>query len=165
MGGPTQRFARVGDRWVLSVSCRSMSYAQSVGVVAVLNQGTSNKLLCPVPQPGLTIGSPGSPVVSSGSGTSLSISGFTSGYGIQAGQMFSIVHGGVRYLHQATAAVTASGGSATIVIQPMLKVVVTAGDVCEFAVPYIEGFGATSQDIVVNRNNASALNFTITEAQ
>lgn len=142
MGGPDQRVARVGDRWTLEVVCQPMRNAQAGPVITALLDGLSQKVMARVPQDGIAVGSPGSPVVATANqaGSSINLSGFAPGYVIRNGQFFSIVHNGVRYLHRARADVTATSGSATIPILPMLKVSPTAGAVCEFAEPKIEGF-------------------------
>jgi hypothetical protein len=71
----------MGDRWALAITCRPMEHPDAMALVPKFVQGVSAKVLCGVPQPGLDIGSPGSPVVSSGSGTTLAVTGMTSGYG------------------------------------------------------------------------------------
>ncbi|WP_395444056.1 hypothetical protein [Caulobacter sp. UC70_42] len=164
-GGPVQRISRLGDRFTLTVNTRKLSYTQGASVVAALLQGLSNKVTCPVQQPGLAIGSPGNPTVVSGSGTTLTLTGFTNGYAIRSGQLFSIVHGGKRYLHMATAAATAAGGAATLTVFPMLRTPMTSGDAAEFANPQIEGFLAdTSQGWSVGLSQAIGLTFSISEA-
>jgi len=137
-----------------------------MSVVAALMQGLSNKVVCPVQQPGLAIGSSGSPVVVSGSGTTLTVNGFAANYPIRPGQLFSIVHGGKRYLHQVTAAATANAtGAASLSIYPMLRTVVSAGDACEFSVPKIEGFlSDTSQGWSVGLAQSIGLTFSVVEA-
>lgn len=165
-GGPTQRVSRLGDRFKLDVVCRPLGYVQAMTVVATLIQGVSQKVLCPVQQPGLKIGTPGNPVASSGSGTTLTVNQLSASYAIRAGQMFSIVHGGKRYLHMVTAAATASaGGVATLAITPMLRTAITPGDVCEFAAPQIEGFLAeTTQSWSVGLASSVGLTFSVEES-
>jgi hypothetical protein len=165
-GGSEQRIARLGDRYSYQVSTRPLSYTQGMTVVAKLVQGTSQKLLCPVQQPGLSIGSPGTPVVVSGSGTTLNLSGLSASYPVRAGQMFSVVHLGKRYLHMATDPVTATaGGIATVAIWPMLRTTVTAGDVVEIATPQIEGFlSGLEQGWTTDLAQAIGLTFTVSES-
>jgi hypothetical protein len=164
--GSEQRIARLGDRYSYQVSTRPLSYTQAMTVVAKLVQGTTQKLLCPIQQGDLAIGSPGSPVVVSGSGTTLNIQGLSASYSIRAGQMFSIVHAGKRYLHMVTDAVTATaGGIATVAIWPMLRMTLTTGDVCEFATPQIEGFlTGLEQGWNTDLAQAIGLTFTVSEA-
>jgi hypothetical protein len=170
MGGPDQRIARLGDRWILEVVCRPMRVAQAGAVITALLQGLSDKLLVAFPQPGLDVGSPGSPIVSGAgqTGSSLTISGFSDGYEIRNGQFFSIVQGGVRYLHRVRADVTAptGGGAVAVPILPMLKVSPAANAVCEFASPKIEGFvDGDSASWTVGFLENVGLTFRIVEAQ
>lgn len=168
-GGPSQRNAKMGDRWTLEVVCRPMRAAQANPVITALLQGLSEKLIAAVPQPGFEIGNPGNPTVSAAgqSGSSMTISGFTPGYQIRNGQFFSIVANGVRYLHRARADVTANGsGAATVQFLPMLKVSPPAGSVCEFAAPKIEGFvDGNEQGWTVGMVANVGLTFKINEAQ
>ncbi len=164
-GGPVQRVSRLGDRFTYSVNTRKLNATQAGSVVAALLQGLSNKVVVSVQQPGLTIGTPGNPTVTSGAGTTLNLTGFTAGYAIRAGQLFSLVHGGKRYLHMASAAATATGGAVTLSIWPMLRTPVTSGDAVEFAEPKIEGFlSDTSQGWSVGLSQAIGLTFTVSEA-
>lgn len=142
-GGPSQRNAKLGDRWAVEIVCRPMKASQAGPVITALLQGLSEKLIVNVPQPGVDIGTPGNPTVSGAgqSGSSVTMTGFSPGYQIKNGQFFSIVANGVRYLHRARADVTANGtGAAVVPMLPMLKVSPPAGSVCEFAQPKIEGF-------------------------
>ncbi|MFC3079517.1 hypothetical protein ACFODL_15565 [Phenylobacterium terrae] len=162
-GGPEQRVARLGDRWACDTTCRAFDAEDGAAVVAKLIQGVTDKVRFPVQQH-LDIGSPGSPAVSSGSGRTLSVSGFTSGYAVKAGQFFNVIKDGKYYLHMVTDAVTASGGSATLSIVPMLKVDV-AGATLNFASPQIEGFLAgNSQSWTVDYAESVGLTFKIVES-
>src|SRR3546814_12881129 len=89
--------------------------------VSRLLQAKQDRLLMDWPQPGFTIGAPGSPLVSTAAsgGTALAIKSLTPSYAIREGQFFSIVHGGRRYVHMFTASVVASGtGTVTASIFP-----------------------------------------------
>ena len=165
-GGPAQRVSRMGDRYQMDVTTRSLMYADAAALIADLTQGTSQKVLCPVQQPGLVIGSTGNPVVSSGSGSTLNLTGFAANYPIRKGQFFSLVHGGKRYLHYASAAATANAsGVVALSIWPMLRTTVSGGDVCEFAVPKIEGFlSDTSWSWSVGIAQTVGLTFSIVES-
>src|SRR3546814_20332584 len=79
--------------------------------VSRLLQDKQDRLLMDWPQPGFTIGAPGSPLVSTAAsgGTDLAIQSLTPSSAIREGQFFSIVHGGRRYVHMFTASVVASG--------------------------------------------------------
>lgn len=165
--GPRQRISRLGDRWKLEVTCRALPYTQAVGVVAALIQGTSQRVIVPVQQAGLKIGNPGSPVISANAtgGMTISASGFSASYSIKAGQYFSVIHSGKRYLHMVTADTTATtGGAASLSIFPMLRSPLSSGDVLEFAKPYIEGFLPISQQWSVGLAQAVGLAFSVEEA-
>lgn len=168
-GGPSQRNAKMGDRWHYESVCRPMRADQAEAVIVPLLLGLSEKLIAEVPQPGKDIGNPGNPTVSAGgqAGSSLTISGFTPGYPIQQGQFFSIVANGVRYLHKVKEATTANGsGAATVKFLPMLKVSPPAGSVCEFAHPKIEGFvNGNEQGWTTGMVENVGLTFKIIEAQ
>ncbi|TXI01181.1 MAG: hypothetical protein E6Q76_17455 [Rhizobium sp.] len=144
-----------------------MPYTQAVGVVAALIQGTSQRVIVPVQQAGLKIGNPGSPVISANAtgGMTISASGFSASYSIKAGQYFSVIHSGKRYLHMVTADTTATtGGAASLSIFPMLRSPLSSGDVLEFAKPYIEGFLPISQQWSVGLAQAVGLAFSVEEA-
>ena len=169
VGGPDQRIARLGDRWTFESVCRPMAAAQANPIITALLLGLSEKLVARVPQPGFEIGNPGNPAVSGGgqAGRNLAINGFAPGYKVRNGQFFSVVVAGVRYLHRATADVTANGsGSAIVPILPMLKVSPPNGATCEFADPKIEGFvEGNEQGWTLGLVANVGLTFKINEAQ
>jgi len=169
MGGPTQRIAKLGDRWTLEIVCRPMRNNQVQPLITALLQGLSEKTIASVPQHDIEIGNPGTPVVSGGgqTGSTLVLTGFTPGYQIKNGQFFSVVANGVRYLHRARADATASGGgTVSLPILPMLKVSPPAGSVCEFADPKIEGFiEGNEQGWTTGMIGNVGLTFKIKEAQ
>ena len=97
---------------------------------------------CRFPQPGFITGGPG-PAVIDGTGQAgsiLSVRGMTPGYSIRRRQFFHIEHGGLTYLHRATANVmVGSDGKVAISIAPMLRFPPDDADVCEFDQPMITG--------------------------
>lgn len=163
--GGRQRIARLGDRFKIDVTCRALSYTQAATVVSKLLQGSNSTVLVPVAQPGLNVGAPGSPVIASAAtgGTTITVSGFTSGYAVKEGQYFSIVHGGKRYLHLVTEAKTVSG-TTTLKIFPTLRTPVSANDVLEFAQPYLEGFLPVTQNWSVGLAQTVGLTFSVEES-
>ncbi|MDO1559829.1 hypothetical protein Q0812_10365 [Brevundimonas sp. 2R-24] len=167
-GGPSQRTSRLGDRWTIEVTCRPMRYAQAAGFIAKLIQGLAERVLVAIPQPGLEIGNPGTPLLKGAgqSGRTLQADGFTPGYVIQAGQYFSLVQGGQRYLHQVTDAATANGsGEVELSIYPMLKVSPSDNATLEFAAPKLEGFlQGNRQAWTIGLVENVGLSFAVTEA-
>ena len=84
----------------------------------------------------------GDPVVSADTdgGTTLSLSGLLESSVIREGQFFTLERGDDACLHMCAAEVIAdAAGEATVQIVPPLRVIVSAGDRCEFREPYIVG--------------------------
>lgn len=163
-GGPVQRLNRKGSRWRATVSLPAMTYAEALAWTDLRVE--DDTVVLNVPQPGLDVGSPGTPLVKGAGqlGSSLLIDGLTAGYGIRKGQFLTVVTGSQRYLHQATAAVTASGaGEATVAIRPMLRVSPADNAVVEIAAPKIEGFVRTPPSFDVNPAFHVVLGFDIEE--
>lgn len=146
MGGAYQRLNRLGNRFALEITYPRLKPEPDGRILSSrLRRAKTEGALFPVPQPGLTIGAPGAPVVNGAgqSGSSLMLRGFAAGYAVREGQFFSIVHGGRRYLHCASVdGVASPAGVLTIDIYPMLRIRPADGAICEFAKPYIEGIVA-----------------------
>jgi hypothetical protein len=168
-GGPSQRIARMGDRWMVKYDCRPLLYQQAAQVVADLNAGLSSKIRAYLPQPGINtaLGAPAFASPSTAAGNTIAMTGFTPDVVIQSGQHFNITTGGVAYLYQVSAAVTADGsGNATVPIQPILKAQPATGDVINFANPVIEGFvQGNTQAVSLSLALTGSMSFTIREAQ
>jgi hypothetical protein len=163
-GGPVQRLNRKGSRWRATVSLPAMTYAEAMAWTDLRVE--ADTVVLDVPQPGLEIGSPGTPLVKGSGqlGASLLIDGLTVGYVIRKGQFLSVVTGSQRYLYQATAAATANGsGEATVAIRPMLRVSPADNAVVEIAAPKIEGFVRTPPSFDVNPAFHVVLGFDIEE--
>jgi hypothetical protein len=158
-GGRVQRVARLGDRWSYSVDLRPMYSLQSQPLIAILLQGLSATVLCPVIVAGVDLRGQTDVTAASGAGKSIVVSGSMAKKTV--GQFFSLVSGGVRYLHQ----ITAINGQ-TISFLPTLKVKVSGGEVLEFAQPKIEGFlEGSEQSWAVGLVGNVGLSFKINEAQ
>lgn len=169
-GGAAQRLNRLGNRFALSVELPpAVSATHGRVYVARLLRALTQGAIFPFPQPGLAIGNPGAPVVNGAgqSGSTLIFRGFTPGYNYREGQFFSIIHNGRRYLHQlATEGVVNEAGTANLSITPMLRISPADGAVCEFALPYIEGFvSGDSAKWRLMLEPYHAISFSISEAQ
>ncbi|SEM62980.1 hypothetical protein SAMN05192583_0893 [Sphingomonas gellani] len=169
MGGPSQRLNRIGDRFALVINYPRLKPEPDARILmARVRRAKREGALFPFPQPGLEIGNPGTPVVNGAGqqGSSLQLRGFTAGYVVREGQFFSIIFAGRRYLHCASADVTATAsGTMLLPIHPMLRISPNSGATCEFAQPYIEGTLGESEASVewaIARASPSAL--TIMEA-
>ncbi len=143
LGGPTQRLLRLGSRFSIDVAYPPMAYSDAQTFLTALIQSEAAALAVPFPQRGLTIGAPGSPVISGGgqAGLFLAIRGAAANYTVQAGQFFSVITGGRRSLYQCqTATVLNASGVGTLPIRPMLRTTPNDGDTVEMLQPYLEGF-------------------------
>lgn len=158
-GGPVQRVARIGDKWVYSVELKPLYALQARVLLSILLPGLSAKVLCPVVVEGVSLAGQTDVTATTGAGKTLQFAG--SAAGKTPGQYFSLVKNGVRYLHMVTG-VTGQ----TLTILPALKVPITGGEVLEFAQPKIEGFlSGNEQEWVIKRTSATLISFTVEEAQ
>lgn len=143
LGGAVQYLNRLGTRWAIDVTIpiqRSGSDARTWS--AALAQAKINGAMIWLRQDGFNPGTPGAPLVNGAGqmGTTLVVDGFAAAYQAKAGQFFSIVTGGRRYVHMIAADTAANGsGQANLPIFPMLRVSPTDNAVCEFAKPYLQG--------------------------
>lgn len=143
LGGPVQQVERMGSRFRLSVTMPPMRGAMARQWVARLVRGKSAGVRMPFPLLDFKPGVPGQFLVNGAgqAGKGLAIDGGRANYVFREGQFFSILTGGRHYVHMITAETIASGaGSATIPIEPMLRV--SPADNAELHVgrPMIEGF-------------------------
>lgn len=121
-GGSMQRISRTGSRWAFDVVMPPMTAATALEWVNILEE--ADTCILRLPEPGITIGSPGTPLVNGATqtGTSLITDAWTASYAIPKGKFFGVSVSGLQYLYQTTTAVTASGaGAATLVLRPMLR--------------------------------------------
>lgn len=162
------RINRLGNRFAADITLPPMPQAVGRVYVARLIQGKTAGVIIPYPQPELTIGSPGSPVVDVAGqlGSTLNVRGGTAGYQIVEGQFFSIWTDGRRYLHQATADTTLNGsGAAAVPITPMLRRSPVDAAPVEIAAPMIEGLLQSSGlSWTVDLAAIFGLQFTIAES-
>jgi len=145
LGGSEQRINRLGNRFRLSVTMPPMqNKEQGMKFVNRLVRGRSEGLRMKFPLSGFNPGTPGSPAVDGANhaGRLLDVAGFTPGYQIKEGQFFSIETDGQHYLYMIDADNSSSTGApygANLVINPMLRIPPSDGDICHFAQPMIEG--------------------------
>lgn len=121
-GGSTQRINRLGSRWAFEVELPPMTAANALAWTDLLTE--VDTCILDLPEPGITIGSPGTPLVNGATqtGASLITDGWTAGYVIPKGKWFSVSVSSLLYLYQTTASTTASGGgAATLPIRPLLR--------------------------------------------
>lgn len=165
-GGATQRIARSGSHWAFDVEMPPMSHAQALDWVNILDE--TDTCILRLPEPGITIGSPGTPLVNGASqtGTSLITDAWGASYAIPKGKFVGVTVSGLQYLYQTTTAVTASGGgAATLVLRPMLRASPADNAALIINPATVEGFVSLSDgsmNISVNRL-VEGFTFTIEE--
>jgi hypothetical protein len=144
-GGADQFIDRLGTRWALDVQMprlRPEPDGRNFAAALMAAAAAGDTVIWPWPQPGLPIGSPGSPLVNGAgqAGKTLVADGFATSYPWKRGQFFSILSGGRRFIYQidADGAANGSGGGA-IALTTRLRVSPADNAVLEFAAPMIEG--------------------------
>jgi hypothetical protein len=140
-GGSTQRINRLGSRWAFDVELAPMAASGARTWSDLLVE--ADTCILNLPEPGITIGSPGTPLVNGASqtGASLITDGWAAGYVIPKGKWFSVSVSSLLYLYQTTASTTASGGgAATLPIRPMLRASPADNAALNINPPKIEGF-------------------------
>lgn len=165
-GGATQRIARAGSRWAFDVEMPPMTAAMALDWVNILHE--TDTCILRLPEPGITIGSPGTPLVNGGSqtGSSLITDAWGASYAIPKGKFVGVSVSGLQYLYQTTTAVTASGGgAATLALRPMLRASPADNAALIINPATVEGFVTLSDgsmNISVNRL-VEGFTFTIEE--
>lgn len=140
-GGSTQRINRLGSRWAFDFQFAPMTAADALAWVSAFTE--TDTCIMNIVEPGITVGSPGTPLVNSATqtGSSLITDGWTAGYVIPKGKWFSVSVSSLLYLYQTSAAVTANGsGQATLSITPMLRASPADNAALNFNPAKIEGF-------------------------
>lgn len=168
LGGPTDRIARLGSRYMAEISTPAMRIEpDGRRWAARLLRARRDGGIISIHQPGLKIGSPGTPVVATltSSGRSIPISGLTPRYAIREGQWLNYYDAdGQRYADQVQAEVIANGsGVATVTIQELLRVPIAAASVIELAAPCIEGWIEGDFSIQRTVDYVARFSFTVSE--
>lgn len=158
---------RMGDRWAAQVSTPAMRIEpDGRRWAARLLRARREGAIVEIHQPGFNVGTPGTPVVASNtpSGKAIPISGLTPYYPIREGQWLNYIIAGQHYLDQVTAEVVANGaGLATVSIQNLLRVPLTAGATIVLARPCIEGLIKGDFSIPRSVDRITSFSFLIAE--
>lgn len=147
LGGSAQRINRLGARWRCEVQLPAMTPADARIWAAALARGLREGVSFKIRQVSTPTGAPGAVLVAGAgqAGAELDVDGATAGYVAKAGQWASINTGGRRYLHQIADSVQFSGtGTATLQIEPLLRVIPADNAPVELAAPVIEGLLQTA---------------------
>lgn len=143
LGGARQRIDRVGTRHGFDFETPAMPVEPDGRIWSMrLSRAKTEGALIWIPEPGLVLNAAeGAPVarVSTAGGSAFLLGGATAGLVIPEGKWVSHIHDGRRYAYRVAASVTVNGGGqADLTLWPMLRTVVTAGDVLEIAVPKMQ---------------------------
>lgn len=168
-GGATKRINRLGDRFSFEVSIRARG-DQGSALVARLNAGRSDKVRIPIHQAVeyARVTGPVRVSTSISGGQSLNLNGLPAGHKLMGGQLISIkAVSGVSYLHQIVNDATANAsGVITLTVAPMIRTVLSVGDLVEVNDPVIEGYLAGSAtEWTVDFMRSVQVGFTIVEAE
>ena len=166
VGGDEQEIRRKGSKYALTFSMPVMAYVQSMEWGDLQAEGET--VVMRVYQPGLVIGTPGTPLVKGGSqiGSSLLIDGLTPGYVIRKDQFLSVIIGGQRFLYRARSLIAANGsGEAIVPLRTLLRRPPTDNAVVEIAQPMIEGFSKDVSIVEVGVDRLVRLQFTVRERE
>lgn len=167
LGGATERIERLGNRYSAVLSTPAMRIEPdgrrwSARLLRARREGAIVELH----QPDFNVIAPGSPVVATNtaSGRSIPISGLTPNYAIREGQWLNYIVDGQRYLDQATTQVIANAsGEAAVILQNLIRVPLTAGDIIDLATPRIEGWIDGDFSIPRMLDHTTSFSFTIAE--
>jgi len=147
LGGPVQRVQRMGSRFKIACTMPPMpNPVLGRQWISRLVRGKQEGARMAWPLQGFDPGTPGDPKVSAPSGPisgrSLPLNGATPNYIFREGQFFSLKSAaGRHYLYMVTTETIASAtGTATLPIEPMLRIPATENNELHFGKPLIEGF-------------------------
>ncbi|MDY6922750.1 MAG: hypothetical protein SWI22_02175 [Pseudomonadota bacterium] len=165
-GGSETELARKGDRYALTFTMPSMSYAESLEFAGIDRAGVT--VVMEVQQPGVVVGAPPDPRVKGAgqAGTTLIIDGLGNGYQMKRGWFLSVITGGQRFLYRlAEPAVATAGGEALLTLQEMLRAPHADNDVVEIVTPKIEGYVRDLKETEVGVDHEVVLQFTVRERE
>jgi len=168
LGGPDQRVNRLGNRWRATVEMPVLTAKQAREWSAALVRGLRLGVLWEIVQPGFSPGVPGRPLVAGASqtGWELDADTFTPGYVWRPGQFISVLIGTQRYIYQfAESGRVETDGTATLPIEPALRVSPGDGDTIEVVRPVMQGLVAAPAWAYDVDKLARGFSFTITETR
>lgn len=168
VGGPSQRINFMGCRFALVVQYPRLKPEPDGRILmAALRRAKLEGALFPFPEPGIPAVNYSAPQVNGAGqqGSTLHLKGLTAGITILNGKFLSIIYGGQRYLHHATADTpVGSDGTVALPIFPMLRINPNDGATIELAQPIIEGvLSGNTVDAELSIAKSQPASITITE--
>lgn len=142
-GGSRQRIDRIGTRHGFDFETPAMPAEPEGRIWSMrLSRAKTEGALIWIPEPGLVLNAAeGAPVAraASAGGSSFLLGGATPGLAIPEGKWVSHIHDARRYAYRVAVPVTVnSSGQADLTLWPLLRTVVSVGDVLEIAVPKMQ---------------------------
>lgn len=166
-GGAVIRINRIGSKIGCRFTMPEMDVADGRIFAARLMRGKSFDVIMPWPLFDFDPGEPPNPQINAAAtGTIITLKGLGASYVVREGQPFSVVHANHRYMHFATADVTANGsGIATIGIWPPTRTTFATNDTVEIVEPKIEGRVSPGDELSwsIAMDNTFAIPFTVVE--
>lgn len=166
-GSNRQKGMRKGSHYAYEFALEPLDHADALRWLDLRNE--ADTVIIEIPQMGLEVGSPGSPLVdgSGQAGASLDVKNLTPNYAVLKGQAFSHYGSDETWrIYIADADVIADGdGNATIPLETMLNWPPLNGDVLDFAEVKIEGFASVEKGSFLQDGNGwHYIRFTVEEA-
>lgn len=142
LGGTEQRINRLGSRYQITYAVDFDTDEEFRRFAQRLRRAKTEGARVRLPQVGINVGSPGSPLVDGAvaGGTTLPVKGLTPHYAVREGQFLAVTVSGQRYVHSVDAQViTDAAGEASLTITPELRISLAGDEVIELAIVYLEG--------------------------
>lgn len=169
LGGEDQRLFRLGERYGILVELPRLSFEQARVWIPLLLKGSRDKVIWRWPQPRFAVGVPGAVLINgalAANNVNVPLKALTSGYVPQVGQWLTVVHSGIRYLHQIVGYTVSTSTTGTAEVWPPTRSAFSDGDVVKMDPPEIEGF-PQDRNLTWDYDRAltAGLSFTIKEAK
>lgn len=165
LGGPADIIERPGYRYAVQFTLPPLPSAKEARIFqSMLEQGSREDVSYPWPLDEKAVPA-GTPLVSAASpaGSVIPIKGLPPYYQFRQGQALAVISEGIRFVHKAAAATTASsGGTVTLPVFPYTRKAFLLNDVIEVERPRIGGI-LTWQGAQQPAFGARPFSFTITE--
>lgn len=165
--GPVNRYMQPGTRWAWDIELPPRTYVQSLQWDDLLSE--ADTVIMKIYQPGLDVGSPGSPLIngSAQTGRTLNLKGLTPGYVFRKGQWISFPVAGQIYAYKVrTETVVGGGGTVALPLLTMLRSPPANNAVVDVAEPKVEGFATVDPaSLQVGVDRLVRLRFTIEERE